>query len=370
VDCPQLPTRRWHRATAIRACDAAIQLKPNSAEAYGVKAVTLLSAGELESAETVAAQAARLSNDAYYAQLLGLVYYSEGKYALVPKQLSAESKDPFELTLLEGAALRNGDSGSFQDLKAKVAALKGADNGWQLYLDGRTALRDLNYDTALAKFRKCDADDDFIDPVCVTSVASVEVTKGDRDSAKSDIDSAVARYPRNHSVLSEAIFVDLVTGNVAEAKRVHQDLQSLPRDASDESTDCLYFYGINQSAAATDHCATAIKGNEDNYVAWSNAGYVALDNGQFQTAVSYFAKAREKFDASKEKHTGIQELDLTWGLTLAAYFSGDKKDAKSLYWAIKESYPDYTTMTALKQLPLVWSDATQELVSRVIATLK
>ncbi len=356
--------------SAIQACDAAIELKPDSAEPYGVEAVTLLASGELASAEIVAARAARLSGDAYYARLLGLVYYSEEKYALVPQQLSAESKDPFELTLLEGAALRNGNSDYFRALRSKVAAVKGAENGWQLYLDGMAAQRDLNFDTALEKFRKCDADDDFIDPVCITSAASVEITRGNSDSAKSDIDSAVSRYPRNHYVLSEAIFIDLVTGNVADAKRLHQIVQTLPRDSIEESTDCLYYYGINQAAAATDHCAAAIKGNESKYGAWSNAGYVALDNGQFQTAYSYFAKARELFDASKEKHTGIEELDLTWGLTLGAYFSGDKKDARSLYRAIRASYPEYARMTALKQLPLVWSDATQELVSKIIATLE
>jgi len=52
----------------------------------------------------------------------------------------------------------------------------------------------------------------------------------------------VARYPRNHSVLSEAIFIDLITGNVADAKQLHQDLQMLSRETSDEFTDCLYYY--------------------------------------------------------------------------------------------------------------------------------
>jgi tetratricopeptide (TPR) repeat protein len=366
----QIQEKNTEYNSAIQACEAAIKLRPDSAEAYGDKAVPLLASGDLESAEAAAATATKLSNEAYYAHLLGLVYYSEEKYALVPKQISAESKDTFELTLLAGASLRNGDSESFKDLCAKITAIKGANNGWQLYLDGVTALRDLNYDTAIEKFRKCDADDDFIDPVCIASEASAEITKGDSDSAKSHIDSAVTRYPRNHSVLSEAIFIDLVTGNTADAKKLHQVLQSMPRYTIDDSTDCLFFYGINQAATATAHCAAALKGNEDKHVAWSNAGYVALDNGQFDTAFSYFTKAKELFYSSKDKHTGIEELDLAWGMTLGAYFSGDKKDAKFLYHAIKTQYPDYTKMTALKQLPLVWSDATQELVSKVIAEFK
>lgn len=105
-------------------------------------------------------------------------------------------------------------------------------------------------------------------------------------------------------------------------------------------------------------------------MAWSNAGYVALDTGQFQSAVSYFVKARDLFYASKEKHTVTQEVDLLWGLTLAAYFSGDKKDARSLYRAIKKTYPTFTTIPALKQLPLVWSDYTQVLINKLTADLK
>ncbi|HEV2174123.1 MAG TPA: trypsin-like peptidase domain-containing protein, partial [Nitrospira sp.] len=356
--------------SALLACDAAIQLKPDSAEAFGDKAAALLGSGDPDAAEIAALRATKLSQEPYYAKLLGLVYYTEEKYSLVARQLSADSKDSFELTLLEGATLRTGDKESFQKIRSKITTIKGAENGWQLYFDGAQAQRDLDFDTAREKFRKCDAEQDFIDPVCITSLASVEVTKGDRDAAKSDIDSAVTRYPRNHSVLSEAIFIDLVTGNSSDAKRLHRVLEALPREEGDDAGDCLYYYGINQAATAGSYCSAAIKGHEDNYVVWSNAAYVALDNGQYPTAFSYFAKARQLFDASKEKHTGIQDMDVSWGLTLGAFYGGDKKDAKAMYRSLKKSYPDFATMTALKQLPLVWSDATQELVSRVFATFK
>lgn len=356
--------------SALEACDAAIQIKPDSAEAIGKKAFTLYMSGDLASAETVALRASKLSNEEYYAHLLGLIYYSEEKYSLVPKLLSSESKSTFELTLLEGAALRIGDKVSFQKARDRIATLKGPDNGWQLYFDGAQAQRDLSFDTALEKYRKCDADDDFIDSVCITSAASVEATKGAREAAKSDIDLAVKRYPRNHSVLSEAIFIDLVTGNSADAKRLHRALESLPREAGDDAGDCLYYYGINQAANATEYCAASIKGHENIYTAWSNAGYVALDNGQYSAAFSYFAKARQLFDSTKEKHTGIQDMDVNWGLTLGAFYGGDKKDAKALYRSLKKLYPDYSTMAALKQLPLVWSDTTQELVSKVINTFQ
>ena len=121
-----------------------------------------------------------------------------------------------------------------------------------------------------------------------------------------------------------------------------------------EFTECLYYYGRNQPLLATSHCEAAIRGNEKSSEAWSNAGYAALDNGDFQSAASDFSQAFQLFNASTQKHTVTQELDLLWGAILAKYYSGDKKDAKNIYNVIKKQYPQFVTVSALKQLPLVW----------------
>ena len=76
------------------------------------------------------------------------------------------------------------------------------------------------------------------------------------------------------------------------------------------------------------------------------------------------------FYASKDKHTVTQEVDLCWGIIIADYYSGDKKSAKNLYREVKKNYPQLVTTTALKQLPLVWSDGTAKLIDRVAADFK
>src|SRR5207245_1568414 len=106
------------------------------------------------------------------------------------------------------------------------------------------------------------------------------------------------------------------------------------------------------------------------YVAWSNAGYVALDNLDFSNALSCFGKASQLFYASKEKHTVTQELDLSWGLVLARYYSGDEKGAKTLFHAIKKTYPQFISSSELKQLPLVWSSITVRLVDGFTAKVR
>ena len=351
---------------SVKACDAAIKSRPQEATPYGLKAFSLLSLGDIEQAELPATKAAGFSNEPYFKELLAVVHYSEEKYELVPKDMPSQPNDAFGLTLLAGAALHNQDYESFRQLRDRLAALN-ADNGWTLFTEAVTAESDLKWDLAAENFRKCDADNNFIDPVCLISLSQVETIQSHYDLAKRDIDAALTRYPRNHSVLSEGIFVYLLAGDTAGADRLHAVLQST---GDDDAAECLYFYGSNQAALATNHCAAAIRSNEKTYTSWSNAGYVALDNGDFQSARTYFARASQIFYASKAKHTVTQELDVFWGAITAAYYAGDRKDAKKMYRAVKKTYPQFMTTAALKELPLVWSDRTVALITKITSDLR
>jgi tetratricopeptide (TPR) repeat protein len=355
--------------TAIRACDAAIQLRPNIGEPYGWKAYSLFFLSNTEQAEATASKAVELSDEQSFKNLLGLIHYSQEKYSLVPKELSADSKDTFVLTLLTGAAFHNRDYDTFRQLRDKVTALKGTNNGWNLFTEAVAAERDLNWDAALDKYTKCDADSDFIDPICPLGVARTELRQGKYAAAKSDLDKVLSTHPRNADAVAEGVFLNLLVGNFTEADRLHEVMNEI-KPPNAEFTDCLYFYGRNQPLLASGHCEAAIRGNENSNTVWSNAGYAALDNANFRTALTYFAKAWKIFYASKEKHTATQELDLWWGSITAEYYSGDKKRAKNLYRALKKSYPEFVTTAALKQLPLVWSDATVKLIDKVSAELK
>ena len=351
---------------AIQACSTAIQSGSSNALPYGLNAYSYLMLGHIDRAEAAASKAAQMPNGAYYKNLLGTIHYSQMKYELVPKELPSDSDNAFVLTLLTGAAFHNGEYNLFRQLVAKVTTLKGQNNGWALLLEGWTAEKDLNWTLALEKYKKCDADSDFIDPICIVAVTRSEIMQSSYSAAKADIDEAISRYPQNHDVIAEAIFVDLLVGNSEEADRLHASLKAVPAP-NDEFTDCLYYYGRNQPRLATVHCEAAIQGNEKSYAAWSNAGYAAVDNGDFQSAVSYFGKAVKLFYDSKEKHTVTQELDVDWGTIIAEYYSGDKKNAKNVYRLLKKDYPQFATTTNLKQLPLVWSNTTIKLIDKIIS---
>ena len=157
---------------------------------------------------------------------------------------------------------------------------------------------------------------------------------------------------------------------VDERGKVMHMMKSTDPLGNDEFTDCLYYYGRNQALLASSHCQAAIRANESNYGVWSNAGYVALDNRDFQSAIAYFSKALQLFYDSKNKYTVTQELDVCWGMIVAEYYSGERKKATTLYRAVKKQYPQFVTTGSLKQLPLVWSEYTVKLIDRVTADLK
>jgi tetratricopeptide (TPR) repeat protein len=351
------------------ACDSASHLRPSESTPYGLKAYAALASQNLELSETNALKAVQLSNDSGDKQLLGFIYYLQERYSLVSKEISESSNSVFALTLLEGSALRTGDTDTFNRLNERINSIKGVANGWQLYNDGASAQQELKWDVALDDFRKCDADSDFVDPICALSVANVEMMQGSRAEAKMHIDAALKRFYRSSSVMSDAIFIDLVIGDKAAAKDLHAKLEAKTSPPTD-STDCLYYYGIDQPSLANDHCVAVVNADDKSDLAWSNAGYVALDLGQYQTALMDFAKSQKIYTADNTKHTITQELDHMWGLLLACYMTGDKKDAKDLYRKLKKTYPDFSSVAKLQQLPLVWSKQTQVLLANVMGDFK
>lgn len=365
----KIQEQRQNYQLAIDACNAAIEAKPEITEPYTFKALSYVMLGKADEAEAAASKALKFSDDVYARNILGFIHYYQEKYDLVTKDLSASSEDAFVLNLLAGASLHKHDYESFRKFKDKITMLQGEGNAWALFTAGAAAERELNWDVAIDKYKKCDAEKDFIDPICRVSIVRAELRQLNYNAAKSDIDAAISNYPVNHDVLAEALFVNLVVGNTAEADHLHELLKNTAQ-GQDDFHDCLYYYGRNQPLLARTHCEAAIQSNESSYTVWSNAGYSELDNGDFRSALTHFAKAAQIFYDSKEKHTGTEEIDVSWGIITAEYYAGNKKDAKNMYRALKKSYPEFLTTASLKQLPLVWSDETLRLIERVAADFK
>ena len=52
------------------------------------------------------------------------------------------------------------------------------------YMSGVAAERELNWNDAVEKYKKCDADTDFIDPVCLISAIRAELRQMNYSAAK------------------------------------------------------------------------------------------------------------------------------------------------------------------------------------------
>lgn len=352
-----------------RACDSAITLKPNDGIPYYFKAMAALALHNLDQAETAAAKAVTLSHETAAKNLLGLIYYMEEKYTLVPGQISEDQKDSFVLTMLEGAAIRSGDKDRYLRLENKIKSIRGSSGPWQSYWDGLAASKEVRLSDAEKAFRKCNTDPDFMDSVCAAALAEMEMKEGFFQEAKKDIDQALYQTFDASLVLNQAIFVHLVVGDKSGAKALHQKLVAKPSGSSD-AMDCLYYYSMDQPDVAYGHCLTNLKQDEKSYTSWSNAGYVALDLGRYEIALADLTKASQIFKADGAKHSVTEELDLVWGLLLAEYMQGSKKAAKGIYSDVRKTYPDFSTLSGLEKLPLVWSTQTRTLIATAAANLR
>ena len=90
----------------------------------------------------------------------------------------------------------------------------------------------------------------------------------------------------------------------------------------------------------------------------------------YNVALTDLLKAYQLYEGSKNKHTVTEEIDLTWAMILSSYFTGDKKNAKELYRALKKEYPSFVNVIDLRQLPLIWSDQTLRLIATVASDFK
>jgi hypothetical protein len=352
---------------AIIACDAASKLQPSDPAPLGLKGYLYLMAGDYRNAATSLEAADKLASEGTYRALLSLAYYRTGQYSQITKLLAAESTNKLELSMLAGAQWHTSQYDEFKKTYEHLVALS-PENGWKYFLNAYNEYTDLKFEDAGANFRKCDADKDFVDSICAWGFINVETKFGQWDLASTDATEALTHYPDDKSLLNEAIFVNLLRGAKSSAASYYQQLKSTGH--LDEGTSCLYFYAIDQPAIATEHCQSNTRENASSHTAWSNAGWAAVDNGNYIAASNLFAKAYNLFTADKAKHTASEEIDLMWGALISHYFGGDRKGAKDIYKGLKKMYPSFVKLENLKQLPLVWSQRSQQLVLEAERDLK
>jgi hypothetical protein len=124
------------------------------------------------------------------------------------------------------------------------------------------------------------------------------------------------------------------------------------------------------SAEAVENCTKSATLTPKDHTAHSNLGWAALDADQFTLAAREFGAP---YDLVKDKWNDLQstqQIDLTWGFAIAAYYTGDKKDCRKLLQNLKSGNPSALTLTGLEQLPLVWSRKTTTRIELIVREIR
>jgi tetratricopeptide (TPR) repeat protein len=238
--------------------------------------------------------------------------------------------------------------------------------GWVLMAKAMDDFRAEKSDDALAKIQAAKRDS-FPDAAPFRSLAAYYIARRQLTEAGKEINDGLAAFPDNSQLLSQQMFLSLMLHNFADARRSYSRLQELPEPSFEASFhSCLYYYAIDQPSAARSYCAEAANHEPYNATAQANYGWVALDLGDFSVANQQFRKAWGLLTRPSARVGQTQEVDLIWGLILSAYFTGNKSTAREMFQLLRQEEADSITVDGLRRYPLVWSEATLELVSRVL----
>jgi len=356
---------------AIRELSLSVQGDANDSISHFYYAIALFEERRFRDATDQEEISNRLAPTASDQPVLAVVYYAIGDFKKAEAAArTGVSNDPSNEQALEvlAALTYHGLSSRKENLSQFVEKLAqiSRDEFWVQVSHGIDAYSARPVD-ALTAFQAAEKDD-FPDSTPYLYSARIYIVAGNIGQANDQVNAGLRSVPGDMQLLNEGIFVSLLGRNNVEAKRRFDELQSLyPNTGTTLFTGCLYYYGIEQAAAALPYCAQAVDRFKYDHTAYSNYGWAALDANQFQLAFQQFNKAYDLVSPTWNTLTGVQVVDLLWGFTLSAYYSGDKNQALKLLQEIRKDYPTAATVTGLQQLPLLWSPKTMQRIEGLIA---
>jgi len=356
---------------AIRELSLSIQGDANDSISHFYYAIALFEERRFREATDQEEISNRLAPTPSDQPVLAVLYYAIGDFkkaeAAARVGVSNDASNEQALEVL-AAITYHGFSSRKENLSQFVEKLTqiSPDEFWVQVSRGIDAYRARPGD-ALTAFQAAEKDD-FPDSTPYLYSARIYIVTGDIGQANDQVNAGLRSVPGDMQLLNEGVFVSLLGRNNAEAKRRFDEVERLyPNTGTTLFTGCLYYYGIGQATTALPYCAQAVNKFRYDHTAYSNYGWAALDANQFQLAFQQFTKAYDLAAPTWKILTAVQVVDLLWGFTLSAYYSGDKSQAHKLLQEIRKDYPTAATVTGLQQMPLLWSATTMQRIEGLIA---
>ena len=291
--------------------------------------------------------------------LVALMLYANAKYSDAVNAakigISKDPNDEISLEVITATEYHDKPEGDLWRQDAARLAIIDKSAAWAQIAQGFDEFKANHRDSGIAAFEAAKKDE-FPDPLPYVILANIYLHDGNRSQGELEITAGLTAMPGNPELLQEGVFSALLNVQRDRAEQRMSELRSKWYDSPAEAAaSCLYFYGTDQSSKAVAACERNLFKTPDNPNAHSNYGWAALDANQFNVALDQFYQAVRQY--KEKKLTALQEIDLGWGIVLARYYSGDKKGSSELLNLLRKDYPAAGTLQGIKQLPLVWSDA-------------
>jgi tetratricopeptide (TPR) repeat protein len=366
----ELDQKTGNREAALKELQQSVEKDPSNASGQFYCAISLYYARRFDEALEHESKSNQLSPSASDSPFLALLYYSIRDYkqaeTFARKSLEADSNDESALSVLAGlafhGAISQGDWTSYVQQLSRIDS----DNFWVHVSQGYSALNQSKTDQAVTAFAAAE-DDFFPDPVPYLALCHIYSGMSDFGKANDQVRAGLLSIPDDSLLLSEGVFVSLITRDNAEATRKFGRLEQLyPETSVLLSTGCLFYYGVGTASKALPYCARLTDQRPEDRTAHSNYGWAALDAGEVQIASNEFSKAYKLADADWSKLSETQVIDLLWGTALCIDARGDRKGTAELVRFIRKNHPSAATVTGLQQLPLLWSNITMQRIETIL----
>jgi tetratricopeptide (TPR) repeat protein len=366
----ELSLRTGEPDIALRELDLAVKGNPNDALAHFYYAIGLLILHRYQEAVAHEEASNRLAPTAADQSLLAVLYYATGDFAKAEAaartSVSTDPNNKDAHDVLAGLAY-HGLSSRKEDWIQSLQALSQIDpNDFWIQVSRGNTVYGTNPKASIAYYQVAEKDD-FPDATPFERAAQLYIQVSEFGQANDQVKVGLSRVPGDMQLLSEGMFVSLLERDHAEAGRRFDELQRVyPQSGSAHFAGCLYYYGIGQAATSLPYCARYVAQFPTNHTGHSNYGWAALDANQFVLAFQQFSKAYEIVTPQWNTLGNVQVIDLMWGFTLSAYFSGDKKYARKLLQEIRKDLPSAATVTGLQAMPLLWSTTTMQRIEGLL----
>ena len=344
-----------HSEEAVTFLSKAVNEQPDLQLPQSYYSLALIRTGEFKRALVHARKAEDIASTEFSEQILALAAYLLNDLPTAKKAaeqvVAINDDDETALEILTGVAYWENPGTPAWLARAKKVKKLDAAGSWALILDWYEGNRDVQK-LELAKSATFPNEVPFL---ILASNYLHRPSGADFKAAANELALALASMPENSRLLGTVVYVDLLREDFRSAAEHFSTLQDSTADPEQvHAAGCLYYVAVGRSRVALNECKAVVEAKPDDSTAHSNYGWAALDADEFPLALQEFSKAR---DLVQSRPTVLQTVDLLWGLLLANWRVGDETEAKKLYNALLTSGKQYTEVSELKKLPLLWSKA-------------